>query len=608
MTFPKSLAHAFALCLFLSACTAEIAEVELIGVNTAPEFTWGAEIPEVKIPAPPTDAGLANPALLRAHDAIFIDGDQGLQALAATENGPISGAGTEDDPYVIENLLFTEYATGKSNRSAQLLIERTTKPLVIRNCEFRGRKRTEFRPDNRIGLAVISGRNVTVKNCLSYWHLGFRAENASHVTFERARVYSGTYGIFASESRHIAAYRCYVNDTCEIGIYLYNGPDNRIEECYVHNTGREGIGTHGTAPRHVYKNNVVYNTGWNVVNMEGAVSDYIISGNILGNSHYGVTAGGNFKGGPNGIIADNVIFNCTQNGIITTANYTMITGNTIVRPGQDGIWLYNSATGCTVAGNRIYGGMNAIKADGKANEGRQTIKDNFFANNFAGVVFTGNGSQDSVIVGNTFTGVRNAIIVRNFPGIVIDGNTFVHALHGLRGYDAAKFTVANNVFRFVGIPIELRNCRDSIVEGNTSTMSYYGGVMLADCSGIRVVKNRIRGSRSTLIRIDGGENNVIAENDLISGGGHTAWTETAGIYFKKTKNNTIENNDMLDGYIRFREACVGNVIKNNRIDNFGDNIFEIPEATYSKNTFDIADKIRVIKNSERKSALLEPLE
>ena len=77
-------------------------------------------------------------------------------------------------------------------------------------------------------------------------------------------------------------------------------------------------------------------------------------------------------------------------------------------------------------------------------------------------------------------------------------------------------------------------------------------------------------------------------------------------YLKKAKNSRIANNKLIDAYIRLREDCTGNVIVDNTFDKCQIRL-SIPEATIDKNTFDIKEGVKVIKNSERKQKLLPPL-
>jgi parallel beta-helix repeat protein len=442
-----------------------------------------------------------------------------------------------------------------------------------------------------------------VTHCRATRSHGFLAGACTNMLFEYCRAYSCGYGIFTSAGHHNRAYRCYVNDTTEIGVFLYNGPDNVIEECYVHDTGREGIGTNGDCRRHAYRNNVVYNCGWNGINMEGNGLDHVIEGNLVANTHYGILSMGG-----NGVVRNNRTFMCTQNGLLLlNASGDTVESNLVVESHQDGIWVYNGCSDVTIRGNTIIGAGIGVKLESAGSAGRCRVVGNTFSRFLSGVSLGAAGGQEAVVEGNTFIGGRNGIVGGKGPGVRIAGNRLVHTLNGMSLGEPQDARIVSNRFRSVGMPLVLASGRGCVVEGNESTMSYYHGFYLTEPSGCTVRGNAILGSRTQGIRLDGGSSNVLSANRIVSAGGRGA-SDTGGIVLKKTTGAVLEANEIEDANvaIRFREGCRGVRLAGNRYRGGGLNV-QIPAFEKPDNALDTEVSVEVIPDDKRAANELPPV-
>lgn len=578
----------------------------LRGVNTDPDLTWGLDVPRPEIPPKPKNYDLSDLDALEPAEPRVIQGDKELEALREKGEVVTAGSGTQDDPYIVENLHVTEFVDDPPGyHTGQFLIYNTTKHILIRNCYFEGRKTGELIFDNRFGLNLVNAKNVTVRHCRSVLNRGFHAAGGSHHNFEYCRAYSVAFGIYTGGSHHVRAYRCYVNDTTAIGIFLYNGPDNVIEECYVTDTGREGIGTHGKAPRHVYRNNFIMNCGWNGINMEGRGDDHLTEGNTVINTHYGILVMGK-----KGTVRGNKTFNCTQDGIILwRARECTVEDNLIVGSMKEGIWIYRDTAKNVIRNNTLIQNANGILiSDGPEDGGGHVIEGNTISRFYKGILLEKDGAKGTRIANNTFSGGRNPIYGESAIDIAVTGNTFTHCLHGVRTIEGTGWTVDKNTFRFIGTPVQFIKSADCSASGNTSTMAYYSSFHIRNSERIAYRGNTIRGSRTSGIRLDGATDCSIEGNTIEECGGHAAWTGTGGIRLANTGESTVAENTLRNNIaqaIRFRENCTGNVLKDNVYKNNPVNV-EIPEATREKNTIDTEEKVIAIPDDERRAKGLPP--
>lgn len=137
---------------------------------------------------------------IQSHSPILIENDEDL-AIAAS-----SGLGSENDPYIIENLLISpQYMT------SGIIINNTSKFLNIINC-------TIFRGDT--GISISNASNISIKNC----------------TF-----FNNHYAFFIIDGWNLEIQNCSVLCNWFGGIYIKNGENIKIYKNLIDNNGNSGL-------------------------------------------------------------------------------------------------------------------------------------------------------------------------------------------------------------------------------------------------------------------------------------------------------------------------------------------------------------------------------
>lgn len=145
------------------------------------------------------------PIFINAHpihydSPILIENDEDLALVAS------SGSGTENDPYIIENLTISP-----DNICSGIIINNTSKYLNIINCTiFRGYK----------GILISNATNIIIKNCTFFNNrIAIFIENAWNLKIQNSSVLSNWGG----------------------GIYVVNGENIKINWNLIDNNGNSGL-------------------------------------------------------------------------------------------------------------------------------------------------------------------------------------------------------------------------------------------------------------------------------------------------------------------------------------------------------------------------------
>ena len=157
---------------------------------------------------------------LSLHSPIYIKGNDGF----TMENGVISGNGTQENPYIIENLKI------RANlRNDGIRIEDTDKYFVIRNCYI-------FYLDGILAMRLNRGKSPYFQNeNKKPYPIGIFLDNVSHGLIENCTI-RGTYqAICLNRSSYIIIKDCYVYENlCGIGIKS-GSHHNKILRCRTFN-------------------------------------------------------------------------------------------------------------------------------------------------------------------------------------------------------------------------------------------------------------------------------------------------------------------------------------------------------------------------------------
>ena len=383
--------------------------IPVMNVVEPGDASWDQPLPTPHIPDPPKDAGLEDETVLRVGPTLDIEGEDALAAEAAKGDSAVKGKGTKDAPYVISDLRYVGLTDTPGIR-----IKGVKSHIIIENVLFDGKPLSPGTPADTWGLRIVDCENITVRYCQVSRCLGMNAYGKiKNIRFDHNYGFSCDRTIFTGGGSHISAKGNYVRDALQYGVFLYNGTDNTIEDCFVAWTGREGIGSHANCARGTYRNNVVMHTGWCGINVEAKAHDSIVEGNLVVDTHYGIILMGDRT-----ICRNNQFFYCSQMGISVYSNknhYTrdlVVENNLVVGCGQPGIDVMPQSSGVKITGNRVLQCANGIDARGPD----ITIAENKVHRYFNGIVVSGRGFK---VTDNEVFGGRNGIIVE---GPLLDGS------------------------------------------------------------------------------------------------------------------------------------------------------------------------------------------
>ena len=202
---------------------------------------------------------------LTPHAPIYIDGDDNF----IPANGVVSGSGTENDPYVIENWeISAENAYG-------IEIRNTTAYFVVRNCVVEngggaydgiylynvvnGRIENCTVENNYCGIRLISDNNIIKNNtCSNNEFIGICLFFSSNNITKNNTCENNESGIYLYDSSNNIT----ENNTCEnnlYGIYLRDSSDNSIIRNNKISNNDNGICLVFSNNNRIYHNNFINN-------------------------------------------------------------------------------------------------------------------------------------------------------------------------------------------------------------------------------------------------------------------------------------------------------------------------------------------------------------
>jgi len=521
---------------------------------------WDLSVPTPDVPSPPTDVGLTNSEILRDASPLRFENAAALAAEAATENGYVSGSGTEEDPYIIRNLRFSDVSD-----TPAIFVSKVDKPLIIENVQIIGKPASRFEPAPARGIELIDCVGTVVRRCEVSRCEGIFAGGAGSrsIRFEQNYVFSCNRAIMSSGGSHFTATGNYTRDAMMYGVFFYNGPDHIIENNYIAWAGREGVGTNGKSARQIIRNNVILNTGWTAVNLEGDVDDSVVENNLLVDSHYGIIFMGNRS-----ICRNNRIFFSNQSGIQTHAGGQkrgstqdmQILDNLIVGFGEAGVKVREHINQTRVAGNRIHLGNAAIDVEAL----QSIVEDNDILRCLYGIQLR-RGANDFLVQKNRIRSTRNGVDANGATGGKILNNSFSHNIPSIRVSGGEDLVISGNQLRSVGSAIGVYRSRRTVVDDNKMLCVAYGNIRLRDSHDCLVKNNTMEVSTTWALQVWGGGGNTLRNNHIARMRG---WFDTAAIVFSNgTSNNHVHDNRIENsslGVTFWREkGFKNNVIENN---------------------------------------------
>ncbi len=251
--------------------------------------------------------------LALTHGPIKIDGNHQFMA----PNGVVSGAGTEENPFIIQNWVID------ASTANGIEIRNTNMYFIIRNC--------------------------TISGSASY--NGISLYNVDNGKIENNTITGNVRGIALDQSSGNTISRNTISGNSQYSIHIWYSPNNTATGNTVHGNGICGIAVDFSSNTNIINNTIFDNEQYGV-NIDSSVGNVFTGNNITGNEV------GMFLGFDTSNTLTNNTVSDSERGISIFASANIITGGSVF--GNDyGIYLesapYNVFRYCDIHGNSIYG-------------------------------------------------------------------------------------------------------------------------------------------------------------------------------------------------------------------------------------------------------------
>ncbi len=205
------------------------------------------------------------------HDSIYINGNSDF----ISENGIISGSGTADKPYIIEN-----WDIGDST-GIGISVEDTDAYFIIRNCRI-----------HKGGIYFNNVTHGTIDNviCENNW-VGIRFNCSSNHTITNSICRSCGDGInLAYSSNNNTISNCRIHSNRYYGIILIcSASNNQISNCKVYENSEDGIAFLHSGSNNQIANCSVYKNSWcGIYIRDESNNNTIMYCDVTENSRYGI--------------------------------------------------------------------------------------------------------------------------------------------------------------------------------------------------------------------------------------------------------------------------------------------------------------------------------
>jgi len=299
------------------------------------------------------------------HAPIYIDGDD--PANDWDDCDAVSGSGTSEDPYVIEDLEIDAGGSGSG-----IYIRDSTAYLNIVNS-------TSINAGSDIydaGLKIYNCDNINISNCIFKNNSNYGIYlnySSSNILTGNTATNNSNHGIHLNYSSSNILMDNMVANNSGIGILLYSSSTNTLAGNTVANNSNSGILLNYFSTNNIFSGNTVANNSNSGILLYSSSSNNILTGNTVANNDEGI--------------------------YLLSSSNNILTGNTMANNLYEGIYLYSSSTN-TFTGNTVTNNSNGgIILDDSSNN---IFSDNIVSNNsFYGILF--DGSWTNILTGNTFT-------------------------------------------------------------------------------------------------------------------------------------------------------------------------------------------------------------
>jgi len=443
-------------------------------------------------------------------DPIRIDSDEDF----TSENGVISGNGTEENPYIIEG-----YSINGEGERYGIFIGNTSSHFVIKDCFIYGVWYDDYVWPyfSNSGITLYNVSNGTIdKNIInSCYHFGSHVDEGS-----------GGQGIYLIDSHEnkltnnslednsnagIALYNSNENtiisntaEKNENGIYMYECENNFVSRNFVSENSYSGIGNDNTYGTKIEYNEAGSNSGFNIFVYESSNVE------MISNEVYSDDTGILGQHISNSVLSNNTAIDNDRGIVLYEGCVDNIVNNNSLVNNNRGLYIYDSEDN-TIINSHITGGEFGLYLE----DSNKNILDGLSVeDNSKGIKLE--GSEENRIYNNSIYDNVRGLDFCNSDFNIIENNSLEEQI------TVEMFFSNHNEFRYNSITdsysnFELEESNSNIIKGNN-------------------ISNTIE----SFLKLDRSDNNIILENNI-----DTTQREPV-IIFLSSNNNRIYHNNFIN--------------------------------------------------------------
>lgn len=448
-------------------------------------------------------------------------------------NGVTKGSGTQNDPYIIENLSINGTPNGYC-----ISIENTDKHLIIRNCflyEAYSEEGDDYLLIDYGNIRLLETTNVICENnyCQRSTNC-IRVYRSSNNIIQNNNLNSSTNGIYIKYSNHNKISNNNCSNNIYNGIKLETESSNNIIEnnnCSDLKKDGSGIALWNDCNNNIIKgnqcSNIQYLKGGTGVYIQSS-SGNIIKFNLCKNTSNGISLSGSSS---NHVIKNNCENN-SRNGIYIGGSGNILIRNYIAFSKEYGIFIWGGSSNKLYSNNMIRCGIHIKMTywSGDNTFKSQIIPINNTVNGNP-LYYYKNGNQNNVIVPKD----AGQVILGEVSNVKISGlNVTGGSIGILIGFSSNIIITNNNCSSNTMYGIHLIQSNSVIIESNKCLLNGKTGIFLWG-AGPNIIKNNIISENQRGIDLLYTTSNTVEYNDIYQ-------NYYSGIYFEGSDLNSIAYN------------------------------------------------------------------
>ncbi len=414
-----------------------------------------------------------------------------------------TGTGTEQEPFVISNLLI--FAFGNSYG---VHIFNTTYHVKFSGCKILGAR---YISGTDSGVLVEHASNIEMHDCEIILNIiGMRVEHSVNVTILECNVNHNNYkGIAAYNATSLHVLTTELNTNTECGISVDQSTNSTIEHNQIDENGKSGI-AHTSSSNSIVHNNSISSNGACGLEITGGNNVTVQDNEIVQENSKGIvvdsSSGGFMRG--NTITSYNSSIELVNSVNYSLENNTCTGGSIIVSGMTDTTTTHQINTTNTLNGHLIYYVVNSNLTGFDFSNPGQIIIVNCTSGNIQDIIIA-NASNGIIVLDSAYNSIKNVTFVNNYlVGIymvrttsttITDSNFTVSEKH-VSIEDGQHDNIINSTFTGAIFSIHLQSCAHTNVSGNNFSDCTCSINIIQTSNNVHLKSNIMNG---TGINIDG---------------------------------------------------------------------------------------------------------